>query len=95
MSINEVAAQAYTFFFAGFETASTTMNFLLYECAINHELQDRIRQEIDDVLAKFDGNITYESVTEMVYLDRCISGIKTTPQYITLFLLFFVYRNFT
>jgi cytochrome P450 family 6 len=72
-----IAAQAFVFFIAGFETSSTTMTFCLYELAVNPDIQGRVRNEIDTVLERYGGNITYESVFEMEYLNKVVSG-KTT-----------------
>jgi cytochrome P450 family 6 len=69
-----IAAQAFVFFLAGFETTSTTMTFCLYELARNPDIQERVRNEIDTVLNNHDGNITYEAISEMVYLDKVVSG---------------------
>ena len=74
MSMNSVAAQAFVFFLAGFETSSTTMTFCLYELAINPDIQEVLRNEIDTVLEKHDGNISYEAVQEMTYLDNVVAG---------------------
>jgi len=69
-----IAAQAFVFFLAGFETSSTTMMFCLYELALNPDIQERLRNEIDTVLDRHDGNITYESIVEMEYLDKVVNG---------------------
>jgi cytochrome P450 family 6 len=69
-----LAAQAFVFFTAGFETSSTTMTFCLYELSLHQDIQDRLRQEIDVVLQKHDSKITYEGIQEMKYLDKVISG---------------------
>lgn len=74
LTIEEVTAQAYVFFNAGFETSSTTMGFALYELAQNEDIQQRLRDECNAVLAKNNGELTYESLKEMVYLNQVISG---------------------
>lgn len=73
-TLNEIAAQSFIFFAAGFETSSTTLSFCLYELAKNAEIQQNVHDEIDRVLGQFDGKLTYESVSEMKYLEHCIDG---------------------
>ena len=75
--MDSLAAQAFVFYLAGFETSSTTMTFCLYELSLHQDIQDRLREEIDVVLQKHDGKLTYEGVQEMEYLDKVVSG-KTT-----------------
>jgi len=70
----QIAAQAFVFFAAGFETSSTTMSFCLYELALNPHIQEYVQKEIDTVLKKHGNKITYEAIQEMVYLDNTISG---------------------
>jgi cytochrome P450 len=74
VTMDIIAAQAFVFFVAGYETSSTTMTFCLYELAVNPDIQDRVRAETDKVLEEHGGNITYESISEMEYLDKVVSG---------------------
>ncbi|KAL6421544.1 hypothetical protein ACFW04_014293 [Cataglyphis niger] len=66
------AAQAYVFFLAGFETSSTTATYCLYELAQHQDIQDKIRQEIDEML-KQHGKLTYNAVNEMTYLHKVVN----------------------
>jgi len=74
LTIEQVAAQSFIFLLAGFETSSTTMSYCLYELARNPECQRKVQKDIDDVLDKHNGQITYESVSEMQFLENCIDG---------------------
>lgn len=74
MTLLEMAAQVFIFFLAGFETSSTTLSFCLYELANNQDIQQRVHDEIDAVLAKHNEQITYESVCDMKFLEACIEG---------------------
>lgn len=70
----EIAAQCFIFFLGGFETSSSTMCFALYEIIDNEQIQEKLRAEIKRVLQKYDGEITYEAVMEMTYLEKVIQG---------------------
>lgn len=73
MTIEEAAAQAFIFFLAGFETTSTTISFALFEMAQNKEIQQKAREEVLK-LWETNGQINYDSVMEMHYLDTVIFG---------------------
>ncbi|XP_065080063.1 probable cytochrome P450 6a14 [Ochlerotatus camptorhynchus] len=73
LTMNELAAQCFVFFAAGFETSSTTMNFCLYELALAEDIQDRLREEINEVLGENDGQLTYDALMKMDYLDRVLN----------------------
>lgn len=70
--IDEMTAQAFVFFFGGFDSVSTCMCFLAYEIAVNPDIQSKLRQEVDDVLKKTNGKLTYETINDMKYLDAVV-----------------------
>lgn len=74
LSLNDMAGQSYIFIVAGDEPSSGTMTFCMYELAKNTTIQQKVYEEIDSVLQKYDGNLNYESLNEMKYLDACIDG---------------------
>lgn len=69
---NIIAAQAFVFFAAGYETSSNTIAFCLHELALNAEIQQRTRQDIRDAVEKRDGKLTYDALQDMKYLDMVI-----------------------
>ncbi|KAF5307270.1 hypothetical protein FQR65_LT06986 [Abscondita terminalis] len=73
LTFEEAAAQAFIFFLAGFETTSATMSFAMFEMCVNLDVQRRVREEVINVMKKYDNQLTYESLTEMQYLDMIIS----------------------
>lgn len=70
-----IAAQAFVFFAAGYETSSNTIAFCLHELALNQEIQERTRREIRNALGARDNKLTYDAVQEMKYLDMVILGM--------------------
>nr|CAD7195974.1 unnamed protein product [Timema douglasi] len=72
MTDNLMVAQCYLFLIAGFETSSGTMSFCLYELAINQNVQSRLMLEVDQVVEDHGGNITYEAIQKMKYMDQVV-----------------------
>lgn len=75
LSVKDIAAQAYIFFAAGYESTSTTMSFCLHELAKEPATQQKVYDEIVSVLKKYDGKLNYEAVSEMKLLECCIDGM--------------------
>ncbi|EDW02010.1 GH20136 [Drosophila grimshawi] len=73
LDVGELAAQVFVFYLAGFETSSSTMSYCLYELAQHTDIQQKLREDIKNVLQQHDGKLTYESIKAMRYLDQVIS----------------------
>ncbi|GAB0087598.1 hypothetical protein DMENIID0001_019260 [Sergentomyia squamirostris] len=72
MTFNELAAQAFVMFFGGFETSANTIEWFLCNMAGNPEIQDRARQEVNEVFKKYNGELTFDSIKELTYLRQCV-----------------------
>ncbi|XP_046823475.1 cytochrome P450 6a2-like isoform X2 [Vespa crabro] len=66
------AAQVFMLFAAGFESSSLAMTFTLYELAQNHNIQDEVRKEINEVFEQNNGTLNIESIKDLKYLHASI-----------------------
>lgn len=73
IDLQDIVNQSFVFFLAGFETSAKTMSYSLMELANNQELQDKARDEIEEMIQKY-GGMNYEAVHEMKYLQQIIDG---------------------
>ncbi|XP_025263909.1 cytochrome P450 9e2-like [Camponotus floridanus] len=73
LDIDDMTAQAFIFFFGGFDTTSTAMCFAAHELAVNPDIQNKLRQEIDKILDESNGEVTYEIINRFEYLDLVIN----------------------
>ncbi|XP_015177306.1 PREDICTED: cytochrome P450 9e2-like [Polistes dominula] len=73
LTIIDIASQAFSFFFGGFDSISSAMCFTCHEIGVNPDIQKRLQDEIDDVIEKTNGNPTYDSINNMQYLDAVIN----------------------
>lgn len=72
LTLNELAAQAFLFFEAGFEATALSLTYTLLELSVNVEIQEKARKSVEEALKKHEGKWTYDAVNEMRYLDYCI-----------------------
>ncbi|KAJ8718389.1 hypothetical protein PYW08_002626 [Mythimna loreyi] len=63
-----LAAQVFIFYFAGYGNNSLGGTYAMYHLAKNPDAQEKLIQEIDDVLRKHGGKFSYEALKEMKYL---------------------------
>ncbi|XP_057670734.1 probable cytochrome P450 6a20 isoform X2 [Diorhabda carinulata] len=71
-TLDQLVANVILFFVAGFDTSSSALNFSMYELARNQDIQDKLRNEIQDTLKKSDGELTYDTLNQMSYLQQVI-----------------------
>ncbi|KAB0792051.1 hypothetical protein PPYR_14012 [Photinus pyralis] len=72
LSFPDIAAQCFLILLAGFEGPATGISFTLIELALNQEYQDNARNEINSVLATHDGEVSYDAIADMKYLENCV-----------------------
>lgn len=73
ITIEDIVAQAFIFFLAGFETSSTAMCYAIYLLALHQDVQAKLRDEVDRYLEEENGKISYESLSKMKYMDMVVS----------------------
>ncbi|XP_053132840.1 cytochrome P450 3A29-like [Hemicordylus capensis] len=71
---DEIVAQAIIFIFAGYEAISNILCYLAYELAIHPDVQQKLQDEIDSVLAN-KTPLTYNNVMQMEYLDMAMNEL--------------------
>ncbi|XP_059607444.1 probable cytochrome P450 9f2 [Phlebotomus argentipes] len=74
LSDDDILAQCFLFFIAGFEPVSTALSFLSYEMAVNPEIQEKLYKEIreTDEELRFK-SLNYDVIQKMKYLDMVVS----------------------
>ena len=81
LSMKQITAHAFSFFFGGFDTTSTQMSILAHELAINPDVQKRLQEEIDQVVKTTNGKPSYEAIQGMVYMDAFVNeGLRRHTQ---------------
>lgn len=68
--------QAATFLAAGFETTSSVISFGMFELAKSPVCQKRLKKEINVMFDKNNGQLTYEAVKNMEYLEMVFQEIS-------------------
>lgn len=70
---DDIVAQAFVFFFAGFDSELELLTFTIYELALNSDVQSKLLNEINEALKYSKGKVTYEMISNMKYLHMVIS----------------------
>ena len=72
LSEEEIVAQCFVFFLAGYETTASTLTFCLFELVSNLAIQDKLYEEVRSVLDKGEA-LDYNNVMRLPYIDAVIS----------------------
>lgn len=73
---DELVGQAFIFFLAGFDTTSTSLQFMAYEITVNPDVQKRLQKEIDEMEIVLNGKpLSYDDLHKLKYLDMVISEV--------------------
>ena len=68
-----IVATAVILLVAGYDTTGSTMSCVCYHIAKNPEVQERLREEIEEVCGDdLSQDITYDNLHDMTYLDQVI-----------------------
>jgi hypothetical protein len=89
---DDFVAQAFGFLIASFETSATSMSYAFYELALHPEIQHRLKTEITQVLDKNEGDLTYDGIQEMSYLDMVVRAERTEVGYILRIVIFWIVK---
>lgn len=74
LTMEELTTACYSFVKHGMEPCTSVMTFCLYELAKNVSIQKRLRDEISHNLEDTDGQLTYDVIMSMNYLDQVVNG---------------------
>uniref|UniRef100_A0A6V7I791 Cytochrome P450 n=1 Tax=Bracon brevicornis TaxID=1563983 RepID=A0A6V7I791_9HYME len=72
MSKASIISNTFMFFMESYETSALTLSFLAYDMAAHPEIQEKLREHINEVIEKNGNEISYESINEMTYLEKVL-----------------------
>ena len=76
----EIVGQCVIFLLAGYETSSNTLGNIIYQLALNQEVQDELRQDIMQALKTNPGSKLYDIAHNIEYMDCVINeALRLNP----------------
>lgn len=96
LTFNEIAGQVYLFFAAGHDSTTIALTFTLYQVAKHPEVQAKARDIIETVFEKYNGQLTYEMMSDLPYIDQIVEGESDFDFIIRcqIFNIFILFKNF-
>lgn len=76
----EIVGQCVIFLLAGYETSSNTLGNIIYQLALNQEVQDELRQDVMQALKTNPGSKLYDIAHNIEYMDCVINeALRLNP----------------
>ncbi|XP_053675742.1 cytochrome P450 6d3-like [Anopheles nili] len=72
LTVEQCAANVFLFYVAGAETSTATISFTLHELSHNPVVMAKLQREIDEMMERNKGVITYDNINELKFLDLCV-----------------------
>ncbi|XP_014476303.1 PREDICTED: cytochrome P450 6B1-like [Dinoponera quadriceps] len=70
---NVVTSLVFTLYMNMHDTSTVTLGLAAYQIARHPHVQQKLRDEVRTVLAKYDGQLSYYALKEMTYIDQVIN----------------------
>lgn len=61
-----------SFFLEAYESASIALSFLCFQLACHPEIQEKVRQEVNTVLSKYNEELDYEALQDLTYMEQVL-----------------------
>merc|ERR1719495_339797 len=68
-----IVATALVIMVAGYDTTGSTLSFVCYQLAKNPDVQERLRNEVEDVMDGNENELGYEDIKKMTYMDQVLA----------------------
>lgn len=68
-----VISNAFSFYFGGYDSVASQVCLIIHNLLANPECLTRVQEEIDEVLERTKGQVTYDDIRSMEYLDAAVN----------------------
>lgn len=72
LTVDQCAAQAFTFYIGGYETSASTTAYCIFELCHSPVWMRKAKAEVDALMMKREGKIQYEDLADLKILNMCV-----------------------